>query len=71
MSQSHAIQRNVAFRNEQAPARKAEPGIEKPQTAKQRADTFDIGGDTDDILRQARAMRAEWRKNRYARLLNG
>jgi hypothetical protein len=68
MSQTHAIQRNVSFKTE--PARKAEAVADKSKAAKKRrADAIEI--DSDDIIRQARAMRSEWRKNRYARLLHG
>jgi hypothetical protein len=68
MSQTHAIQRNVSLKTE--PARKAEAVADKSKAAKKRrADAIEI--DSDDIIRQARAMRSEWRKNRYARLLHG
>ena len=70
MSQTHAIQRNASFKTEPAPARKAEAVADKSKAAKKRrADAIEI--DSDDIIRQARAMRSEWRKNRYARLLHG
>ena len=69
MSQTYAIQRNATFKTEPAPARKAEPIVDKSKAAKRRADAIEIG--SDDIMRQARAMRSEWRKNRYTRLLHG
>ena len=70
MSQTHAIKRNVTFKTEPAPARKAEPVADKSKAAKQRrVDALEIG--SDDVMRQARAMRSEWRKNRYTRLLHG
>lgn len=68
MSQTHAIQRNATFKTEPA-LRKAEPIVDKSKAAKRRADAIEIG--SDDIMRQARAMRSEWRKNRYTRLLHG
>jgi hypothetical protein len=70
MSQTHAIQRNAAFKTEPAPARKTEPVADKTKAARQRrVDALEI--DSDDIMRQARAMRSEWRRNRYARLIHG